>query len=263
MIIFNKILHLFKPKSFLINLSVKMLKIFLPPGQIRRKKEWRGNFLAQSDPIWEDRVVKIAYMPFGFYMPIGRPANKKDFKYIRRFLRERYNLVKKNNDYIEGRDLVNRKFLNTLSKDKNFRLKLDQLYLLIEDVPFPKSSSHGDFHIGNVLFLENKLMLIDWGFYKEDSTIIIDIIHLEIRYLCALKDISWTAAIFNTDMNWSYLQDVSKVDESKLQVLYALDRIDREIDQYSRLEDHKVNKYIKLIEDLHTNLTINSIIEFV
>ena len=138
-----------------------------------------------------------------------------------------------------------------LEKNKvlNINEKLSKIFL-------PIGHAHGDLHLGNFLYLNNHLVIIDWGNYKEKSSFLFDYVHFYVREACRQKNKSWTEAVIDED----FVKEFSLFCKKKIQLnitdllfAYSINRVILEIidlNSYNNLNKNKIEKYNKLINIL-------------
>lgn len=229
---------------FLLPVGHMMLKLFLPHVRRRLVLEWRGNRLAQADSLWREDVVALRRIPFGFVSQRGRPAVIGDWPIIQAFLWEKLDYLAAVGRKIAAGELVDWPLLDRLKEVGLKQRSIDYVADAFKDYDVLLSSSHGDFHLDNVVFFDKQLALIDWSLYRSKSTFLIDLLHLPLRRICTEQRLSWTEALFVDMPEWQRIgQDTTEL--KLLRLLYAVDRASREIEQKGGVDRVRVEKYIR------------------
>jgi hypothetical protein len=117
----------------------------------------------------------------------------------------------------------------------------------------PVSSSHGDFFVGNMVWRNGQLGLIDWDSYRARSSFVLDVVHFHVNILqLQLGGKSWTELVLDEvprDARVGLLASKFGVSVKGLLLIYALDRTSREIAQeggVGKLGPAKLAKYVRL-----------------
>ena len=148
-------------------------------------------------------------------------------------------------DLYEANHFINYDLLEKkLSRDlKKFKKKLLSLKL-------PKTGAHGDLHDGNIIInTNNDLKFIDWRNYRANNSVLYDIFHRDVRTLCKNKNISWTDAILNYDINENnFIKNSYNL--SCIKLFYSLITIDLEL-TLNKNQYFKLNKFNKLLDKIN------------
>jgi len=238
----------------------RVFKLFSPHAQKRKILEWYGNQQAQLDPVWEGRVVSLKRIPFGFIMLRGRQANLKDYPIIKKYIINKLDLIIKNDSWVKASEAINDsvsvlKILEDNGFNKN---KSKSIIAKLKSFNIPQSSSHGDFYSDNIIFINKKMKIIDWSLYSNESSIILDIMHLPLRKICENNKISWTEAQTKSIPTWNMLARKLNINVNNLRILYVVDRSERELRQ-KNLERGNVDvgKYIYALNEAINKLEDN------
>ncbi len=232
-------------------LSVRnsMFKLFLPHAAKIKELEWQGNLAAQEDPIWSEWVIPLQKFPFGFRMERGRPAQEHDYSLVRSLIMNKLAELNAQDRMVKAKELL-QPVAPLLNEYLGLKKKRERLIGSLDCLFLPVSSSHGDLHMGNVVFISNQVRLIDWGFYRSRSSLVLDIMHFDIRRICAKHAMSWTKAVF---VRTKYIHEIAALMETSafnLVLLYSIDRISREMEQKSDLRHINISKYRELLNRL-------------
>lgn len=215
----------------IFHIGNRVFKFFSPHARTRMKLEWHANQQAQQDPLWKDIVVPLQRVPFGFSMPHGRQAKEENLPFIENFIIQKLELVIQTASWVNAITVVDNTILKILEKHGFKEKKSKFLITKLQSYKVPYSSSHGDFHFNNVVFINGKMRMIDWSLYSSKSSIILDIMHLPLRQICKKNEISWIEAQTKEIPTWNMLADKLNIDVNRLRILYAIDRAGRELRQ--------------------------------
>lgn len=233
----------------IIKLPSVVLKLFMQHGKKRKEMEFKGYKYAISNDLWNKNIVEINEIPFGFYSRRGRIANDKDMPIIEEFLWNQFDRVK--NELVPIYRIIDIRTIKRLEINGLYDKNLNYFLSKVENCRLPLSSSHGDFHKGNVVFINNRLCLIDWSMYRNKSSIFFDIMHFYIRNICEYKGISWTDALFIESAKLDLIINKFSLNLKQAQILYAIDRTCREIEQKDfNFRNLRIQKYLDTFKKL-------------
>ena len=243
---------LVKKKHLIIFLKNNVIKIpFSYSSFVNIKKEINCYHLAKKSNFWGNVFVKTNFYVFFSYSIrcINQMHSYKEE--IKKFLDKQ---LLKTNDLKKSSALQiidTNSFFEMLEKNKvlNINDKLSEIFL-------PIGQAHGDLHLGNFLYLNNHLVIIDWGSYKEKSSFLFDYVHFYVREASRQKNKSWTEAVIDED----FVKEFSLFCEKKIQLnitdllfAYSINRVILEIidlNSYNNLNKNKIEKYNKFINIL-------------
>lgn len=226
---------------------------FIPKSSSHRYYlELWGNLAAQEDTFWRDFVVPVKPVACGFLMQRGRPATAIDQDKIKIFFASRLAELQwyPPQPVQQWLDLET---IKSLAGQQSFERVVSIFENQLADLSIPTSPAHGDLHLGNIIFLNEQIRLIDWSMYRPQNSFLLDVVHFYIRQLCEQTEKSWTETIFMPLSPSQKLANDFGISVDQLRLLYASNRCSLEIGQYggvSKLTDNKVNKYTRLIQNL-------------
>jgi len=246
----NKVIQKYRFGVIMFQRGNWVFKFFTPPANLRMKLEWSANLEAQKDSLWKDAVIPLRRIPFGFLMPYGEPAEEKDISVIENFIIQKMDSVSKSASLrVNAIEAVDSAILKILEKNGLQKKKSKFIFSKLQSFKVPYSSSHGDFHIDNIVFIKGKLCLIDWSLYSTKSSIIFDVMHLPLRQICKKEKISWIESQLKEIPMWDMLAGKINSDVNNLRMLYALDRTERELRQKGpNYSDSDLKKYILALD---------------
>lgn len=197
-----------------------------------RRIELSGNISAQQSAIWREYVLPARSIPFGISSARGVVATSDDSYVIEQFLWERYEAALTSNVRIGADRLLSEPRRQLF---KNF-LGLPQHVLQCAQTSLRKldlvgGGSHGDVHPGNVVFIDNRLFLIDWTMFRPDASVLFDILHLVIRGICAARSVGWPSALAFAGKDWDAACARANLSALDAKTYYAAERIDCELIQ--------------------------------
>ncbi|WP_245575527.1 phosphotransferase family protein [Alkalicoccus chagannorensis] len=141
--------------------------------------------------------------------------------------------------------------LNVNCKErKEIKIKSSSIYL-------PLTSAHGDLHIGNIIKNKNGgYRLIDWEYFQENNSYVLDIIHLYVRKECEEINDSWVNVIkginFNKYKKIIDLMNRFSITSNQVKFAYVLNRaileLNKQVIYKGDLSNQKRTKYIKAID---------------
>lgn len=207
--------------------------------------------LAKKSNFWENSFLNTSF--YGFISCSPRGDDKMDrHKLDVVELLDNLLLKMKSKPRRSALELIDIGLLSDLvdvSKVKYFKNSLSKIFL-------PKSVAHGDLHIGNMLYFDKKIIIIDWETYRENSSFLFDYVHYYVREECLVKNESWTNIVFDHTFINSLTNDiVNKINICipNLIFAYSINRMILEINQFGnvgKLKPKKVKKYLNLIDNL-------------
>jgi hypothetical protein len=246
-----RLIHKYRMGIIVLHIGKWVLKLFSPYANIRMVLEWHANQQAQQDPVWKNVVLPLRRIPFGFLMLRGRQAGEEDLPFIENFILQKLDMISQNSIWVNAIKAVDSTILKILEKHGLQEKKSKLLISKLQSFKVPCSSSHGDFHFNNVVFINGKIYIIDWSLYSSKSSIILDIMHLSLRQICNKNSISWAEAQLKVIPMWDILADKINVDVNNLRILYAVDRTERELRQKGTTYDYKnISKYISALDNV-------------
>ena len=244
-----KLIHKYRLGIIVFQIGSWVFKFFLPHARTRMILEWRANKQAQQDPLWKDVVVPLWRIPFGFLMPRGRQSREEDLLFIENFILKKLDIISQTAPWVNATQAVDSTILRVLEK-YGFQAQKSKLIISkLQSYEVPYSSSHGDFHFDNIVFIGGKIRMIDWSLYSSRSSVILDIMHLPVRQICKKNGISWIEAQLKEIPEWNMLAEKINVDVDSLRILYAVDRTERELRQKSPINNDKnLMKYFSALD---------------
>ena len=202
----NKVIQKYRFGVIMFHRGKRVFKFFTPPASLRMKLEWSSNLEARKDSLWKDVVIPLRRIPFGFLMPYGEPAVEKDISFIKNFIVQKMDSISQStSSWIDAIETVDITILKILEKNRFQKEKSKFIISKLRSFKVPYSSSHGDFHIDNIVFIKGKLYLIDWSLYSAKSSIIFDVMHLPLRQICKKEKISWIESQLKKIPMWGML----------------------------------------------------------
>ena len=248
-------------RSFFI---ISIFGIVLKAGitcKARRKiqLEFLGNVAARNDHFWRGHVVKVKKIPGAILSKKCEQITIKNSSEIQMFISNMNSVINKC-DKNYAINLIEYDYLDYLMEKGLSEDIVESIKKKLMSIRLPVSSAHGDFIVSNIVKEDGHLALIDWDCYKKNSSFILDIIHFHINNICINDRLSWTLVVFKEEKVLSCLADI--LDNVKLAyldaiIVYAVNRTALEIRQakgYEYLNEHKIEKFIILHENLYKSL---------
>jgi hypothetical protein len=248
--------HVLPESSIVVLLPSVALKLFVPGAGRLRQMERKGNLAARRDPLWSERVLEAKAVPFGLVSSRGTRGNEDTChsatEWARRTLAELMLSAPKATGYDILEPAMAHLFELGLTSDER-----ESIVTSLKSDTVPLSSSHGDFHRGNVICFEDGWRLIDWTLYRHRSTLALDRLHFLMREACTAGAMSWTTCVFSDVPGWADAGAQLEVKTAFLRSLYTVDRVDREIAQLRAIAGapRKDNKYRQVLKNLARSLT--------
>ena len=229
-----------KKNSFTFKFIKTYYKFFL--NQKYFAQEINSYNQAILNPNFKDYIHPIKKNIIGYTSDSGFKIDESKKDLLNRIL---IGILQNANYITEANSFINYDLIEkTLSRDLNkFKQKLSDLKL-------PKTGSHGDLHDENIILdSKNKIKFIDWRNYRENNTILYDIFHRDVRNLCNIKNISWTEAILNYEIDVNnFIKNSYNL--SCIKLFYSLITIDLEL-TLNETHINKLDKFKTLLDKIN------------
>lgn len=207
-------------------------KFFLGRATGLRSIELSGNASAQHSVIWRNFVLPARSIPFGISSARGEVATSDDAPIIERFLWERYEAALRSNMRTGSEELLGGQRAQFLENFLGLPPEVSQrVQASLRKLNLVGGGSHGDVHLGNVVFMDKRLFLIDWTMFRADASVLFDILHFIVRGICAARSVSWPSALTFAREEWDAACARANLSVLDAKVYYAVERIDCELIQ--------------------------------
>jgi hypothetical protein len=224
------------------------VKFFWGDSSSKYVLELNGNLKALADECWSAITLPVKSV-CGVMLVSRKGTRVSDGALISDYLRSRIRKELENPCKCSAIEIIDFKFLS----DPCFSLVEDQIASIkgvLSDVILPISSSHGDLHRDNFIFMDGELRIIDWAMYSARSSFLLDYLHFYCRETCSILKISWVEAIWLSIPEWQELSAEFDIPLDRLRLIYSIDRISLELGQYSGLLMYKPDKYRLAVDRL-------------
>jgi hypothetical protein len=235
--------------ALILHLGHTTYKLFAPQNRVYRSSELEGNKRALQAGFWAGHVLRIEPHFLSLSMAKGEPiapgsTHKIDafisdklmqtFYYPRQRMSEAFDFAKLHK--LETRGLMP----GLLSKCKK----------ILEDTFLPITSSHGDFHAGNMLCIGERLVLIDWDMFSPRGSFITDYIHCLNYRSAQLQQESWSLAILRQSAYLDELAQLFELTARQLRLAYCISRMAGELQHHRSIQDlqpKRIQKYNRVL----------------
>lgn len=247
--------HALAKSSIVVLLPSVALKLFVPGAGRLKQMERQGNLAALRDPLWSERVIETKAVPLGLVSSRGTAGNEVTCHSATEWVRSTLAELMLNAPRATGYDILE----SAVAHLFELGLTGDERAAIVTSLKsgtVPCSSSHGDFHRGNVISFQDGWRLIDWTLYRHRSTLALDYLHFLMREACTARAMSWTTCVFSEVPGWADAATLLEADTAFLRSLYTVDRVDREIAQLGAIAgaSRREKKYRQALKSLARSL---------
>lgn len=200
----------------------------MPVGRTSKGMEEAGNKCALKTHFWKKDVIQVRPHFLGLSMAKGIPATGAEAEEVERFVASKLEqaLHYPTQRASKSFDFNKLRSLELHGMEKGLIQKIEAL---VGCVQLPATSAHGDFHLGNILFVGSAIKIIDWSMFSCKGSFITDYIHFyNFRNAVAHKE-SWSVAILKKAAYLESIASLCSTSPRHLRAVYCLSRISGEL----------------------------------
>jgi hypothetical protein len=235
--------------ALILHLGHTTYKFFPPQNSLYRSTELEGNKKALEAGFWAEHVLKIEPHFLSLSMTKGEPIAPGSVHKIDAFISSKLMQC-----FYYPRQRMSEAFdFAKLQKLESCGLVpglLSECEKILEDTFLPITSSHGDFHAGNMLCIGERIMLIDWDMFSPRGSFITDYIHCLNYRSAQLQQESWTVAILRKSAYLEELAQLFELSTRQLRLAYCIGRMAGELQHHrsvQELQPKRIQKYNRVL----------------
>jgi hypothetical protein len=235
--------------ALILHLGHTTYKLFAPQNSLYRSSELEGNKKALKAGFWAGHVLKIEPHFLSLSMAKGEPLAPGNGHKIDAFISGKLMQT-----FYYPRQRMSEAFdfgmLHKLEAQGLIPGLLQESETILENTFLPITSSHGDFHAGNMLCIGEKIMLIDWDMFSARGSFITDYIHCLNYRSAQLQQESWTVAILRESAYLEELAQLFELTTRQLRLAYCISRMAGELQHHRSVQDlqpKRIQKYNRVL----------------
>ncbi|GEM_PF-5423667 len=146
------------------------------------QEEYNNNLRAQRDPIWSSFVLPVKKLISCLYMRRGKRAEFDDFQCINKKLMKKFIKIIKSSKKHPACELLGKEIFKKLTIHGIRKNEIDYVKKKLSKIRIPDNSMHGDLKLQNIVFVDSSIKIIDWFYYREKGSLVLDFAHFYSKY---------------------------------------------------------------------------------